>query len=61
MVVEDRATNPEPPARSPRLEHFENVLEAPFPFYGVLAKHLLKDCSTMKGYIYNTLDQKGKA
>jgi hypothetical protein len=24
-------------------------------------KHLLKDCTTMKGYIRNTLDQQGKA
>jgi hypothetical protein len=30
-------------------------------FHGGQAKHLLKDCATMRGYICNMLDQQGKA
>jgi hypothetical protein len=41
-------------------EHFEKALEAPYPFHGGQAKNLLKDCAIIRGYIRNTLGQKGK-
>ena len=43
------------------LEHFEKVLEAPYPFHGGKAKHLLKDCTTIMGYIRGTLGKQDKA
>jgi hypothetical protein len=39
----------------------EKVLEAPCPFHRRQAKHLLKDCATIRGYIHGTLGQPGKA
>jgi hypothetical protein len=41
-------------------EHFEKALEAPCPFHGGQAKNLLKDCAIIRGYIHDTLGQKGK-
>jgi hypothetical protein len=38
-----------------RPEHFEKALEAPCSFHDGQAKHLLKDCSTIRGYIPSTL------
>jgi hypothetical protein len=41
--------------------HFKKVLEAPFLIHRGQAKHLLKDCTTIRGYIRGTLGQQGKA
>jgi hypothetical protein len=38
-------------------KHFEKALEAPYPFHGGQVKHLLKDCTTMRGYFCGTLGQ----
>jgi hypothetical protein len=48
---------PQPCGRGTCSEHFKKVLEAPYPFHGGQAKHLLKDYATMKGYICGTLNQ----
>ena len=61
VATADRATRPQCRARGARPEHFDKALEAPCPFHGGQAKHLLKDCATMKGYIRGTLSQQGKA
>ena len=61
VTVANRAARPWPHERGTCLEHFEKALEAPNPFHGGQAKHLRKDCATMKGYIRGTLDQQGKA
>ena len=36
-------------------------LKTPCPFHGGHAKHLLKGCATIRGYICGTLGQQGKA
>jgi hypothetical protein len=41
-------------------EHFEKALKTPCPFHGGRAKHLLRDCATIRGYIRDTLGQQGK-
>jgi hypothetical protein len=38
-------------------EHFKKVLEAPWPFHRGPVKHLLKDCTTIRGYIRGTVGQ----
>jgi hypothetical protein len=48
---------PEPRGHGACLEHFEKVLEAPFPFHEGQAKHLLEDYTTIRGYIRGTLAQ----
>jgi hypothetical protein len=60
-AVADHATRPQPRGCTTHPEHFEKVLEAPCPFYGGQVKHLLKDCTTIRGYIRGTLGQQGKA
>jgi hypothetical protein len=57
VAMANRAARPQPHRRGARPEHYEKALEAPCPFHGGQAKHLLKDCATMKGYIRNTYDQ----
>jgi hypothetical protein len=42
-------------------KHFEKALEGPCPFHGGQAKHLLKDCATIRGYIHGTHGQYDKA
>ena len=61
VAAVDHTTRPQPRGHGARPEHFEKVLEAPYPFHGGQAKHLLKDHATMKGYIHSTLGQQGKA
>jgi hypothetical protein len=55
VVVADHTTRPQPYKRVACLEHFEKALEAPCLFHGEQAKHLLKDCATIRGYICGTL------
>ena len=57
----DRVARPQPHGRGARPERIKKVLEAPCPFHGGQAKHLLKDCATIRGYIRGTLGQQGKA
>ena len=61
VVAAQRAARPQPRGRGPHSKHFEKALEVPCPFHGGKAKHLLKDCATMRGYIRGTLGQPGKA
>jgi hypothetical protein len=57
VIAVDHAARPRPHGHAACLEHFEKALESPCPFHGGQAKHLLKDCNTMKGYIRSTLGQ----
>jgi hypothetical protein len=61
VATVDRAARPQPHKHSACPEHFERALEVPCLFHGGQAKHLLKDCATIRGYIYGTLSQQGKA
>jgi hypothetical protein len=60
-VVADHVTRPQPCGHGTCPEHFEKALEAPCPFHGGQAKHLLKDYATIRGYVDGTLGQQGKA
>jgi hypothetical protein len=40
----------------PSQVHFEKALEAPYPFHGGPVKNLLKDYTTIRCYICDTLD-----
>jgi hypothetical protein len=57
VATADHATRPQTRGRDARPKHFEKVLESPCSFHGGQARHLLKVCATMKGYIRSTLDQ----
>ena len=61
VAAADHATRPQPHWHTACPEHFKKVLKAPCQFHGGQAKHLLKDCATIKGYIRSTLDQQGMA
>jgi hypothetical protein len=61
VVVAQRVALPQPRRWGACSKHFEKVLEAPYPFHMGQAKHLLKDYTTIKGYICGTLGQLGKA
>jgi hypothetical protein len=57
VAAVDRAARPQPRRHGACPEHFEKALEAPYPFHSGQAKHLLKDCTTIRGYIRGTLGQ----
>ena len=54
-AVTDRAARPQPRGRGVRPERIKKALEAPCPFHGGQAKHLLKDYATLRGYIRGTI------
>jgi hypothetical protein len=60
-VMADHVARPQPCGHDTCPEYFEKALEAPCPFHGGQAKHLLKDYATIRGYIDGTLGQQGKA
>jgi hypothetical protein len=50
------------PMGAPRIPSIlRRCSKAPYLFHGGQAKHLLKDCTTIRGYIRGTLGQQGKA
>jgi hypothetical protein len=53
--VADHAARPQPHGCGAFPEHFEKVLEAPYSFHKGPVKHLLKDCTTIRGNIRNTV------
>jgi hypothetical protein len=55
VATVDRAAMPQPHRWGAWHEHFEKALETPCPFHGGRAKHLLRDCATIRGYIRDTL------
>jgi hypothetical protein len=55
VAAADRAAMPQAHRWGTRPEHFEKALETLCPFHGGRAKHLLKDCAAIRGYIRNTL------
>jgi hypothetical protein len=57
VAAVDYAARPQPRGHAVRLEHFKKALKAPCPFHGGQAKHLLKDYTTISGYIHGTLGQ----
>jgi len=61
VAVADCATRPQPHGCATCPKHFEKELEAPCLFHKGQAKHLLKDYTTIRGYIRGTLGQQGKA
>ena len=61
VAAVDYATRPQSHGWGMCPEHFEKALKAPHPFHQRQAKHLLKDCATMRSYICGTLGQLGKA
>ena len=61
VTMVDHAARPQPHGHAARPKHFEKALKSPCSFHGGQTKHLLKDCTTMKGYICGTLSQQGKA
>jgi hypothetical protein len=55
VATVDRTARPQPYGCAACPKHFEKTLEAPCSFHGGKAKHLLKGCATIRGYIRGTL------
>jgi hypothetical protein len=56
-VVERKASRPKgnPSKAGLPKDHFEKLLDAPYPHHEVPVKHALKDCQLIKNYVNDTL------
>jgi hypothetical protein len=59
-AVERKASRPKgnPGKPVPTWDHFEKLLDAPFPHHEVPVKHTLRECRLMKIYVKSTLKPK---
>jgi hypothetical protein len=57
VVVEHKASRPKgnPFKAGLPKDHFEKLLDAPYPHHEVPVKHALKDCRLIKNYVNDTL------
>jgi hypothetical protein len=57
VAVEHKASRPKcnPSKPNPPKDHFEKLLDAPYPHHEVPVKHVLKYCRLIKNYVNDTL------